>query len=384
MNAFEVGVFNELATYKKKLIDDGKEIIDLSIGSPDLPPPSFIIEELLQQVKNTSNYGYSLSGIDLFKQAVCTYYENKYLTNVNSDNEVLLLMGSQDGLVHLPMVLADPGDIILVPDPGYTAYMTGISMADAKPYPMPLVPENGYLPNLSEIPPDVASEAKMMILNYPGNPVPAMATYEFFEEVIQFAKRYNIIVVHDFAYSELYYTNEKPISFLSVPGAKEVGVEFNSLSKSFNMAGCRVGYLVGNHQVLAALNSLKTNLDYGIFMPIQYAAIAALLDESSFSHGLREKYKKRRDLLVQGLNQIGWKVEEPKASMFVWAKVPATYTSTTFTYELMEKAGVVVTPGNAFGLNGEGFVRMALVKEEEVLKNVITNLKQSGLFKIVQ
>jgi LL-diaminopimelate aminotransferase len=379
MKEFQPLIFSDLSNYKKQKIQEGKEIIDLSVGSPDLPPPDFVMDELAKRVQNPSQYGYSLTGIVELHQAISTYYERQYRVTVSSNKEVLMLMGSQDGLVHLPMVLTNPGDIILVPDPGYTAYATAISLAGATPYPMPLKEQNQFLPDLNQIPEEIRVKAKLMILNFPGNPVPALATKDFFRQVIQFAKKHNIVVLHDFAYSELYY-GEKPISFLSVEGANDVGIEFNSLSKSFNMAGCRIGYVVGNAFIIDALNRLKSNLDYGVFIPIQKAAISALQNASNFSDNLRAVYKKRRDVLVNGLNKIGWNIETPKASMFIWAKVPKVFTSTSFTYKLIDETGIVVTPGNAFGKTGEGYVRIALVQNEILLLKAISKLKESKLF----
>ncbi|MEH7226564.1 LL-diaminopimelate aminotransferase [Bacillus sp. JJ1566] len=380
MNEFGESIFNELANYKKKKLLEGHDIIDLSVGSPDLPPPPHVIEALATHVQDPSLYGYSLTGIDELHQAISEYYSRRFDVSVTKENEVLMVMGSQDGLVHFPMVFANPGDYILVPDPGYTAYAAGIALSGATPYGMPLKEENQFLPDLDAIPEDVREKAKIMILNFPGNPVPALATASFFRKVIQFSKKYQIIVLHDFAYSELYF-EEKPLSFLSVEGAKEVGVEFNSLSKSFNMAGCRIGYIVGNPDIIAAVNRLKSNLDYGVFLPIQKAAIAALRDTSSFSEELREVYKKRRDQLVNGLAEVGWQVDSPKASMFVWAKVPSGFTSTEFTYRLIDEAGIVVTPGNAFGPSGEGYVRIGLVQNEETLKKAVQRLKDIPLLK---
>ncbi|MDR4886783.1 LL-diaminopimelate aminotransferase [Fredinandcohnia sp. QZ13] len=380
MNEFGESVFTELANYKKNKMREGQDIIDLSVGSPDLPPPPYVIEALATHVQNPSLYGYSLTGIDELHDAISNYYIRRYDVPVNKESEVLMVMGSQDGLVHFPMAFANPGDLVLVPDPGYTAYAAGIALAGAKPYGMPLKEENQFLPDLDAIPEDICQKAKIMILNFPGNPVPALATQSFFEKVIQFAKKHQILVLHDFAYSELYF-EEKPISFLSVEGAKEVGVEFNSLSKSFNMAGCRIGYMVGNPDIIAAINRLKSNLDYGVFLPIQKAAIAALRDTSNFSENLRETYKKRRDLLVNGLADVGWQVESPKASMFIWAKIPKGFTSTEFTYRLIDEAGIVVTPGNAFGPNGEGYVRIGLVQNEETLKKGVQRLQDIPLLK---
>jgi LL-diaminopimelate aminotransferase len=380
MKAFSTSVFSELAVYKQTKIAQGCEMIDLSIGSPDLPPPAFVMDTLATFVKEENQYGYPLSGTDEFHEAVVDYYRMNHHVKLNKDTEVLCLMGSQDGLVHFPMVFANPGDVILVPDPGYTAYATGIAMAGAVPYFMPLRKENEFLPDLSSIPAHVAERAKIMILNFPGNPVPTLATEAFFKEVIAFAQKYDIIVLHDFAYSELYYDGHKPISFLSIDGAKEVGVEMNSLSKSFNMAGCRIGYLCGNQQIIQALANLKSNLDYGVFFPIQKAAAAALRKGAAFCEQNRQIYQSRRDRLVEGLASIGWKVDRPKASMFIWAEVPKGWTSTDFAYALMDRARVVVTPGQAFGPHGEGFVRIALVQDEEKIRQAIANLAKSGIF----
>jgi LL-diaminopimelate aminotransferase len=380
MNEFGESIFNELANYKKQKLREGHEMIDLSVGSPDLPPPPNVIDALTSHVQDPSLYGYSLTGTDELYEAISVYYSNRFDVSVRKENEVLMVMGSQDGLVHFPMVFTNPGDVVLVPDPGYTAYTAGIALSGATPYGMPLKEENGFLPDLNVIPDDVCQKAKLMILNFPGNPVPALATESFFKKVIEFAKKHQIIVLHDFAYSELYY-EEKPISFLSVEGAKEIGVEFNSLSKSFNMAGCRIGYIVGNPEIIAAVNRLKSNLDYGVFLPIQKAAIAALRETSSFSDELRQTYKERRDILVKGLAEIGWHVDSPKASMFIWAKVPAGFTSTNFTYHLIDKAGIVVTPGNAFGPSGEGYVRIGLVQNEATLEKAVQRLKEISLLK---
>lgn len=380
MKAFGTSVFSELAAYKKSKLSEGCEMIDLSIGSPDLPPPSFVRETLAFYASQPDTYGYPLAGTSEFHEAVAHYYRVQHGVSLNPNEEVVCLMGSQDGLVHLPMAFANPGDFILVPDPGYTAYATGIAMAQAEPYFMPLRKENGFLPDLRAIPEEVAKRAVMMIVNFPGNPVPALATESFFQEVVDFAKRYEIIVVSDFAYSELYYDGHKPISFLSIPEAKKVGIEINSLSKSYNMAGCRVGYACGNAQIIEVLSQFKSNLDYGVFLPVQKAAIAALTKGASFCEESRSIYQARRDLLIDGLASIGWNVERPKASMFVWAEIPKGWTSIEFAYALMDKAHVVVTPGQAFGRNGEGFVRIALVQDETKLKQAILNIKNSGMF----
>ncbi|MEH7464180.1 LL-diaminopimelate aminotransferase [Bacillus thuringiensis] len=380
MKAFQSSIFSELATYKKKKIAEGHEMIDLSIGNPDMPPADIVINTLVNAANEKKNYGYTLTGTQEFHEAVTEYYEMNHHVTLNADNEVLLLMGSQDGLVHLPMVFANPDDIILVPDPGYTAYSTGLAMAGATPYFMPLKKENHFLPDLHTIPTEIAQKAKMMILNFPGNPVPAMATKSFFTDVIAFAKKHNIIVVHDFAYSEFYYDDQKPISFLSVPGAKDVGVEINSLSKSYSLAGSRIGYIIGNEEIVGALKQFKSNTDYGVFLPIQKAATIALKEGATYCAANRIIYQKRRDTLINGLTEAGWHVEKPPGSMFIWAEIPKGYTSLEFAYALIDRANVVVTPGHAFGPHGEGFVRIALIQNEEKLIQVVNNIKNSGIF----
>ncbi|WP_147533706.1 LL-diaminopimelate aminotransferase [Bacillus marasmi] len=381
MNAFTQSVFAELTQLKKRQLSLGYQVIDLSIGSPDLPPPDFVQQKLAQLVTNENAYAYSLAGTVEFHQAVAQYYQRSFSVDINSNDEVVMLMGSQDGLVHLPLVLCNRGDYILVPDPGYTAYFAGAKLAEAEIYPMPLLAENDFLPDLTAIPEEVLCKTKLMILNFPGNPVPAMATPEFFKQVVAFAKQHNIIVLHDFAYSELYF-DEKPISFLSTPGAKEVGIEMNSLSKSFSMAGCRIAYAVGNPKLVSMLNQLKTNLDYGVFLPVQAAACLALTDTSDYLDHNRNIYKQRRDLLVNGLKQLGWEIESPKASMFIWAKIPKGFTSMEFTMQLIEKANVVVTPGNAFGRWGEGYVRIALVQPNSEIIKALQNIESSGILKL--
>ncbi|WP_142322825.1 LL-diaminopimelate aminotransferase [Bacillus paramycoides] len=382
MKAFQSSIFSELGAYKKEKIAAGHKMIDLSIGNPDMPPADFVREAMVHTASAKESYGYTLSGIQEFHEAVTEYYNNTHNVILNSDREVLLLMGSQDGLVHLPMVYANPGDIILVPDPGYTAYETGIQMAGATSYYMPLKKENDFLPNLQDIPEEIAEKAKMMILNFPGNPVPAMAHEDFFKEVIAFAKKHQIIVVHDFAYAEFYFDGKKPISFLSVPGAKEVGVEINSLSKSYSLAGSRIGYMIGNEEIVGALTQFKSNTDYGVFLPIQKAASAALQHGTEFCEKNRGIYQERRDTLVDGFRTFGWNVDKPAGSMFVWAEIPKGWTSLEFAYALMDRANVVVTPGHAFGPHGEGFVRIALVQDKAVLQQVVENIKNSGIFSL--
>ncbi|CCQ96153.1 LL-diaminopimelate aminotransferase [[Clostridium] ultunense Esp] len=379
MDRFATSVFSELAHYKRAKKREGLDLIDLSVGSPDLPPPTLMMEELKNSVLNPSQYGYTLGGIDLFHEAVAAYYESRFGVHLDPEQEVISLMGSQDGLVHLPMAFVNPEDLVIVPDPGYPAYETGAYMAGAEVYRLPLKRENRFLPDLGEIPTEVVHRAKMIYLNFPGNPVPALATREFFAELIRFAKKYEIIVVHDFAYSELIFDGKKGVSFLSVEGAKEVGVEFNSLSKSFNFAGARVAYLVGNEKIIQTFKRLKSNIDYGIFMPIQRAAARALKEGSSFLENNARIYEKRRNLLIDGLARVGWKIDKPPATMFVWAKIPEGWSSREFTYALIDQAGVIVTPGDGFGPNGEGYVRIGLVQPEEELLRAVERIERSGV-----
>lgn len=378
MPKFKTSIFTEMAQYKQRKLLEGKEMVDLSIGSPDLPPPSFVREELAQAVQQPDQYGYSLKGTEAFNQAVSDFYERRYGVSIDPKTEVLQLSGSQEGLVHFPFVFANPGDLVLLPDPCYPAYQTGVDLADASVHRMPLLKENGFLPDLQAIPKAIAEKAKVMFLNFPGNPVPAMPTASFFESVVQFAKKHDIIVVHDFAYSELNFTTDKPLSFLSIEGAKDIGVEFNSLSKSFNMAGCRIAYVVGNEQIVQALGKLKSNLDFGVFLPIQRAAVKALNEGDAFLEEMASLYKNRRDVLVDGLNRIGWKLDKPLATMFIWAPVPNERSSFQFALELMDKAGVVVTPGSAFGAYGEGYVRIGLVESASKLEKVVEKIAKAS------
>nr|WP_281172627.1 LL-diaminopimelate aminotransferase [Aneurinibacillus terranovensis] len=376
-------IFTEMNQRKRAVEASGTfEVIDLGIGSPDQPPSPFIMEALTQAVRNPDNYGYPTSEGSLrFRETVASWYFHRFHVEVDPDHEVLSLMGSQDGLAHLAQGWIDPGDVVLVPDPGYPIYFASVNLAGGEIYPLPLRAENGFLPDFTNIPADILERAKLMVLNYPNNPVSATVQEGFFEKVVRFARENDILVAHDMAYSEMAFDGYRPPSFLETPGAKEVGVEFNSLSKSFNMAGCRVGYIVGNAQIIRPLAIIKSNIDYGIFLAIQEAAIAAM--EHDILHPgqnrIAQVYQERRDVLLDGLAAIGWKIDKPKATMFVWAPIPDGWTSENFAFTLLEKAGVVVIPGNAFGQEGEGYVRIALVKPVDVLKEVIERIKKSGI-----
>ena len=376
MKNLTTGIFTELANKKQDALNKGMDVIDLSVGSPDLPPPHFVVETLVKYSQDTTKYGYTLKGIDEFNEAVAVFYQKRYSVNLDPSLEVLQLMGSQDGLSHLATAMVNPGEYVLVPDPGYPIYEASVTIAGGLIYPMPLLEENQFLPKLDEIPQDILEKTKMMILSYPGNPVTAMADEAFFEEVVSFARKNHILVVHDFAYSELIFDQHPRVSFLSVKGAKEVGIEFNSLSKTFNMAGCRVGYVVGNKEAIDILAALKSHIDYGVFYPIQKAAAIALTSDYTILKEQVKEYEKRRDLLIAGLEKAGWKVAKSPATMFVWAKIPSGWTSRQFAFALIESAGVAVVPGDAFGQQGEGYVRMAIVQSPEKLMEATKRIQK--------
>jgi LL-diaminopimelate aminotransferase len=369
-------IFQEVADLKRQAINRGLDVIDLSVGSPDLPPPAFVVEELIKYASNTANYGYTLKGIPEFHEAVSFFYQQRYAVDINPEKEVLQLMGSQDGLAHLATAIINPGDYVLVPDPGYPIYEASVTIAGGILYPLDLLAENNFLPILDDIPLHILENTKMMILSYPGNPVTALADLSFFEKVINFAKRHDILVVHDFAYSELIYDNHPQISFMSVPGAKEVGIEFNSLSKTFNLAGCRIGYAVGNERALNILGTFKSQIDYGVFYPIQKAAVAALTSDYTLLKEQVNEYEFRRDTLMAGLEKSGWKLAKSPATMFLWAKIPDGWKSRQFAFELINHTGVAVIPGDAFGKQGEGYVRIALVQPPERLSEAAARIHE--------
>lgn len=369
-------IFQEVANRKQEAMAKGKDVIDLSVGSPDFPPPSFVMDTIAEYAKDPSKYGYTLKGLNEFNEAVCYFYQKRYSIELDARNEVLQLMGSQDGLAHLATAIINPGDYVLVPDPGYPIYEASVTIAGGHIFPMPLLAENQFLPLLDEIPLDILQKTKMMILSYPGNPVTALADASFFEKVVQFAKLHDILIVHDFAYSELIFDGNPQISFLSVPGAKEVGIEFNSLSKTFNMAGCRIAYVAGNSQAIQILANFKSHIDYGIFYPIQKAAVKALTSDYSFLAEQVQHYEMRRDALVLGLQKSGWEVANSPATMFVWAKIPSGWKSRDFAFDLIDQAGVAVIPGDAFGKQGEGYVRIAMVQPPERLSEAARRIQQ--------
>lgn len=365
LQSLDEGVFQELALVKRKLISQGQHVIDLSVGSPDLPPPPHAIDVLQSSVGDAREYGYAIAALPAFHDAVVSFY-GRYDVTLDGTTDVLQLIGSQDGLAHLALATLNPGDVVLLPDPGYPIYEASVRLAGGEIYPLPLDDDTLH-PRFEAVPADILQRAKMMILNYPSNPTAGIATRVMFERVIDVAKQYDIFVVHDFAYSEMVYDGHEAISILSVPGAKDVAVEFNSLSKTFNLAGCRIGYVVGNPNVIGYLRKLKSHIDFGVFLPIQRAAIAALTTPWDGYQLNRQLYTERRDVFCSALTNAGWNVRKPAATMFVWTETPNQMPSYEFSMKLLREKGVSVTPGAAFGPRGEGHVRMAIVHDKPVL-----------------
>lgn len=383
LNRFGSAVFFELNELKQQLLAEGKDVIDLGIGSPDLPPPVHVMETLQEAAADPHVYGYPTSeGSPFFREAVAVWYNNRFGVQLDPDSECMALMGSQDGLSHLALALVDPGDYVLVPDPGYPIYEVSIHLANGIPYLMPLTEENGFLPDFSVIPVNVAKRSKFMILNYPNNPVTAVADRKFYEKAVAFAKEYDMAILSDIAYSELAFDGYRPMSILEIEGAKDVAIEFHSLSKSFNMAGCRIGFAVGNREILHALGVVKSNIDYGVFKAVQKAGAAALLGDQTHTAVMSRIYQSRRDVLLDGLARIGWQIPKPKATMFVWAKIPFEMSSRDFARELLRQTGVAVVPGSGFGGHGEGYVRIALVQPEDKLQEAVRRIEESHILQV--
>lgn len=379
MSIFEPAIFGDLKAAAAAKKADGFDLYDLSLGSPDLPPDEKIRKVLSEQSYAAHTYGYTLSGTKRFNEAVADYYKRRANVTLNPDTEIIQTMGSQEGLVHLPLAFCNEGDYVLTTNPGYVAYDAGIKLAGAVPYYMNLVEENNFLPDLDAIPDYIAYKAKLMILNMPGNPVPAMPDQAFFEAAVSFAKKYNIIILHDAAYSEFYFSGDSPSTFLATPGAMEVGMEINSLSKSFSLAGTRVAYIVGNEEMIQIMKKLKSNLDFGIFEPIQEAGIAALNNAEEITDRLRKIYAERHKVLSQGLKDIGWNITPSNGGMFVWAKYPFEMPDKEFVFEAIRQTGVVMVPGTVFGSAGAGYVRMALVQDVEILRKAVNQLSKLRL-----
>jgi LL-diaminopimelate aminotransferase len=373
-------VFARLDELKAAARKQGVDLIDLGMGNPDGSPPQQVIEAAIAAISQPQNHGYPpFEGTANFRGAITKWYRRRYSVDLDPDSEALPLLGSKEGLTHLAFAYINPGDLIIVPSPAYPPHFRGPLLAGAKLYPLILSAEKNWVIDLQAISPEIAKQAKILYFNYPSNPTTATAPKEFYEEIVNFARRYEILLVHDLCYAELAFDGYQPTSLLQIPGAKEISVEFHTMSKTYNMAGWRVGFVVGNSQIIQGLRTLKTNLDYGIFAALQTAAQTALELPDEFVVEVQEKYKARRDFLIAGLGKLGWNITPSKATMYLWIPVPTNMNSTEFALKVLETTGVVITPGNAFGEGGEGYVRISLIADLERMAEVLRRFKQAGI-----
>lgn len=373
-------LFAKIDKIKQEEVKKGKRLISLGIGDPDLPTPNFIIERLIAAARKPENHQYpSYWGMLEFRKAVARWYRSRFDVSLQPENEVLALVGSKEGIAHIPLAFVNPGEAVLIPNPGYPVYHSATVFAGGIPLPFALREKDGFLPNFGELEHLVKSgpKVRLLFLNYPNNPTSASASLEFFKEVVAFAKKHQIIVCHDNAYSEIYFDGKKQLSFLEVPGAKEIGCEFHSLSKTFNMTGWRVGFVVGHSKIIDGLAQVKTNIDSGIFNACQEAGIEALDHAEPFCTELRSIYQKRRDILLPALHKMGLSCKKPDATFYLWARLPEGSPSEAFVLNLIQTHGIVSTPGNGFGQQGEGYVRFTLCSDISILKQVAEALKAS-------
>ena len=381
LKLFETGIFAELKDKQNEVLAKGGKVINVSVGTPDFEPFPHVKKAFLEAAEKPGNFGYSLRDLPEMINAVVAYYKRRFNVEITADM-VTSVNGSQEGIGHIGMTLCNPGDLVLVPNPGYPIFEAGSLLADAEIYYYPLLEKNGFLPDFDLIPEDVAQKAKYIIMSYPMNPVCVTAPSEIYDKLITFAKKYDIIVIHDKAYSDIIYDGEYGGSFLEHKGATDVGVEFFSLSKTFNLTGARISFCVGNKEIVDALKMLRSQIDFGVFIPTQYAAIAALTGPLEPVKEQCKVYQERRDTLCQGLRDIGWDVPDCKGTMFMWAPIPPKFkTSKEFCMALIEKTGIFVTPGTAFGTLGEGYVRFALTKTSDEFKEIIKIIDESGVLK---
>ncbi len=373
-------VFTRINDLKMRARRNGHDIIDLGMGNPDLPTPEHIVDKLCEVVRNPKTHGYSASrGIVHIRRAISEWYERRFNVSIDPETEAIACIGSKEGISHLMLALLNEGDLVVVPSPTYPSHFYSVAIAGGRLFDVPLTEETDFLPDLSAVTKHVFPRAKVLVLNYPHNPTTRVVDLAFFEEVVQFAKREQLLVVHDLAYSEICFDGYKAPSFLEAPGAKDVGVEFYSLSKTYNMAGWRVGFAVGRSDVIQALAKLKSYYDYGIFTPLQVAAIAALRGPDDCIKQNVEEYARRRDTMIRGLERIGWYVPKPKATMYVWAPIPGPFRamgSLRFCEMLLEKALVAAAPGSGFGARGDGYVRFALVENENRIRQAVRGIKK--------
>jgi LL-diaminopimelate aminotransferase len=373
-------VFARLDELKANAREQGLDLIDLGMGNPDGSTPQPVVDAAIAAIQDSANHGYPpFEGTASFRRAITDWYKRRYDVELDPDGEALPLLGSKEGLTHLAIAYINPGDLVLVPSPAYPAHFRGPLIAGGKIHQLILKPENDWLIDLAAIPDSVAQQAKVLYFNYPSNPTAATAPREFFEDVVAFARRHEILLVHDLCYAELAFDGYQPTSLLEIPGAKDISVEFHTLSKTYNMAGWRVGFVVGNRHIIQGLRTLKTNMDYGIFSAIQTAAETALQLPDVYLHEVQARYRTRRDFLIAGLGELGWDIPKTRATMYLWVPCPPDIGSTDFALSVLQQTGVVVTPGNAFGAGGEGYVRISLIADCDRLQQALDRFKQAGI-----
>ncbi|MCC5638064.1 LL-diaminopimelate aminotransferase [Nostoc sp. CHAB 5844] len=374
-------LFAEINRKREKLVAEGVDIINMAVGDPDKPTPAHILQVMHEAIDDAATHNYPpYEGMQEFRQAAVKWMERRFgVTGLNPDTEVVASIGSKEAIHNTFLAFVEAGDYTLIPDPGYPVYRTSTIFADGEPFTMPLKAENQFLPDLSAIPNEIARKAKLLWINYPNNPTGGVATLEFFAELVDFCKQYSILLCHDHAYSEMAYDGYKPPSVLQVTGAKDVAIEFHSLSKSYNMTGWRVGFVAGNALGIQGLRQVKTNVDSGVFKAIQKAAIAAYNTTEAELQALMSVYQNRRNIIVQGLQSLGWPIQPPKATLYVWVAVPSGYSSAEFVNLLLDKCGIMVAPGNGYGAAGEGFFRIALTISEERMQEAIERMKDAGI-----
>lgn len=370
-------LFAEIDKAKRQARAKGRDIVDLGVGDPDLPTPSHIIEALYKAALDPNNHHYALdSGMPQLRQAIAKWYRKRFKVELEPEAEILPLIGSKEGIAHIPLAFVNSGDYVLVPDPCYPPYRNGTIFAGGVPYSMPLLAECDFLPDLSKVKKDILKKTKLMFLNYPNNPTGAVADEEFYKKAVDFAHKNNVLICHDAAYSEISFNGYRPMSILELDGAKDVGIEFHSLSKTYNMTGWRIGWACGNRRAIEGLAKVKSNIDSGIFQAIQLAGISALEGSQTSIKQTNRIYKERRDALVNGLNSLGWRASRPKATFYVWVKTLPGYNSTNLAKALLERADIIVTPGVGFGKYGEGYIRMALTVPKDRIKVAIQRVKK--------
>ncbi|MBD2056209.1 aspartate aminotransferase [Oculatella sp. FACHB-28] len=380
LSALPPYVFARLDELKARAREQGLDLIDLGMGNPDGPTPQPVVDAAIAALQNPANHGYPpFEGTASFRRAITDWYGRRYGVELDPDGEALPLLGSKEGLTHLAIAYVNPGDLVLVPSPSYPAHFRGPLIAGGRIHSIILKPEQDWLIDLGSIPDSVAEQAKILYFNYPSNPTAATAPREFFQDIVKFARKHEILLVHDLCYAELAFDGFHPTSLLEIPGAKEIGVEFHTLSKTYNMAGWRVGFVVGNRHVIQGLRTLKTNLDYGIFAALQSAAETALQLPDVYLHEVQARYRTRRDFLIDGLAKLGWTVPKTRATMYLWVPCPPGVGSTDFALSVLQQTGVVVTPGNAFGAGGEGYVRVSLIAECDRLQDALQRFHQANI-----